>query len=114
VNRGPEFVRSVFPKDPRQLLLLFGVVSLFISPLLPWTSIPIRIPVLGTLGIIWLGTLGIQFSGAAGYFICLQPGNRSIRQLDGSATPLTLRASSVSPAEDEFLGLAGTSLSGCF
>jgi hypothetical protein len=39
VNRGAEFLRSVFPVDTGQLLFLFGVVSLYISPLLPWTPL---------------------------------------------------------------------------
>jgi membrane protease YdiL (CAAX protease family) len=81
LNRSSEFIRSFFPEDLGQLFFLFGVVSLYISPLLPWTSLTISIPVLGPLGAIWLASYGIQFSGAAGYFVCLRPGRRSGRQV---------------------------------
>jgi membrane protease YdiL (CAAX protease family) len=89
MKRLAEFLRSVIPADPAQLLFLAGIVCFIVAPRLRWWP-----PGLGvaperladsfvqqaqTLGIVFLQP--ILFAGVAGYCICFWPGNRPFRRI---------------------------------
>src|SRR5258708_9839886 len=74
-KRVAEFLRSVIPVDPFQLLFLAGVVCLVVAHGLGWW------PGIGPFAA--LGVWPIIFSGAAGYFICFLPGNHPFRRIFG-------------------------------
>lgn len=88
------FLRSVIPADPYQLVLLFGVVFLFVSPRLPWWPSEILEPSdlfssalpdgnnrleSGRFIAAWL--YPITFAGLAGYFACFWPGKTPVRRV---------------------------------
>ena len=74
-KRVAEFLRSVIPADPFQLLFLAGVVCLVVAHGLRWWH--------GIGPFAALGVLPIIFAGAAGYFICFWPGNHPVRRILG-------------------------------
>jgi membrane protease YdiL (CAAX protease family) len=91
-----QFLRSVIPEDPWQLILLLGVVFLFISSHLSWLpsallgylGIPLsasdaeaRAWVMRSYLILWF--YPITFAGVAGYFVCFWPSERSLRRILG-------------------------------
>ena len=75
LKRVAEFLRSVVPADPFQLLFLAGVVCLVVAHGLRWW------PGIGPFAAP--GVLSIIFAGAAGYFICFWPGNHPVRRILG-------------------------------
>ena len=91
LTRVVEFLRSVIPADPTQLVFLAGVVSLFVAPHLRWwpTGLgvaPQRVAdsfgqTVQSLGVLFL--LPITFAAVAGYFVCFWPGNHPIRRILG-------------------------------
>jgi hypothetical protein len=84
-----EFLRSIIPADPSQLLFLFGAVCLAIAPRLP--SLPHGLPAypqrlshpfggqLESLGIFL--RFPIIFAGLAGYFCCFWPGKHATKRV---------------------------------
>jgi len=74
-KRVAEFLRSVIPADPFQLLFLAGVVCLVVAHGLRWW------PGIGPF--VVLGVWPIVFAGASGYFICFWPGNHPVRRILG-------------------------------
>jgi len=88
VKRLAEFIRSVIPADPFQLLFLAGVVCLIAAHGLRWQ--PVGLPSAGQsagdFG-LWLqyGALifvyFIIFSGMAGYFVCFWAGKHPLRRV---------------------------------
>jgi len=84
-----EFLRSVIPADPTQLIFLAGVVSLFLAPHLRWwpTGLgvaPQRVAdsfgqTVQSLGFLFV--LPITFAAVAGYSVCFWPGNHPIRRI---------------------------------
>jgi membrane protease YdiL (CAAX protease family) len=88
VKRLAEFIRSVIPTDPFQLLFLAGVVCLIAAHGLRWQ--PVGLPSAGQsagdFG-LWLQygavifAYFIIFSGMAGYFVCFWPGKRPLRRV---------------------------------
>ncbi len=75
LKRIAEFLRSVIPANPFQLLFLAGVVCLVVAyGLRCWHGI-------GPFAA--LGVFPIIFAGAAGYFICFWPGNHPVRRILG-------------------------------
>jgi len=94
LKRFAEFLRSVIPADPYQLIFLVGVVFLFVSPRLPWGPLKILESsnlISSTQGggdsrlefvrfmTTWL--YPIIFAGLAGYCVCLWPGKTPIRRI---------------------------------
>lgn len=75
LKRIAEFLRSVIPADPFQLLFLAGVACLVVAHGLRWWH--------GIGPFAALGVFPIIFAGAAGYFICFWPGNHPIRRILG-------------------------------
>jgi membrane protease YdiL (CAAX protease family) len=89
MKRLAEFLRSVIPEDPAQLLFLSGTVCLVIAPRLSWWPAGFQIAPehqgdwlnrqIGAFrAITFFPTL---FAGIAGYFICFWPGRRPIRRI---------------------------------
>ena len=88
MKRLAEFIRSVIPADPFQLLFLAGVVCLIAAHGLRWQ--PVGLPSAGQsagdFG-LWLqyGALifvyFIIFLGMAGYFVCFWPGKHPLRRV---------------------------------
>ena len=89
MKRLAEFIRSVIPADPFQLLFLAGVVCLIAAHGLRWQPVCLssagQSP--GDFG-LWLQYLGpvifvyfIIFSGMAGYFVCFWPGKHPLRRV---------------------------------
>ena len=74
-KRVAEFLRSVIPAEPFQLLFLAGVVCLVVAHGLRWW------PGIGPFAAV--GVFPIIFAGAAGYFICFWPGNHPVRRILG-------------------------------
>jgi hypothetical protein len=74
-KRVAEFLRSVIPADPFQLLFLAGVVCLVVAHGLRWWH--------GIGPFAALGVVPIIFAGAAGYFICFWPGSHPVRRILG-------------------------------
>lgn len=73
MKRVAEFLRSVIPADPFQLLFLAGVVCLVVAHGSRWW------PGLGPINA--LGVLPVIFAGAAGYFVCFWPGSHPVRRI---------------------------------
>ena len=89
MKRLAEFIRSVIPADPFQLLFLAGVVCLIAAHGLRWE--PVGLPSArqseGDFG-LWLRYIGpvifvyfIIFSGMAGYFVCFWAGKHPLRRV---------------------------------
>jgi membrane protease YdiL (CAAX protease family) len=91
LKRLVEFLRSVIPADPTQLIFLAGVVSLFVAPHLRWwpTGLgvaPQRVAdsfgqTVESLGVLFV--VPIIFATVAGYFVCFWPGNHPICRILG-------------------------------
>lgn len=88
MKRVLEFVRSVIPADPFQLLFLAGVVCLVVAHGLRWQ--PAQLPSAGPFASsfelwlqygAWIFVYFIIFSGMAGYFVCFWPGKHPIRRV---------------------------------
>jgi membrane protease YdiL (CAAX protease family) len=91
LKRLVEFLRSVLPADPTQLIFLAGAVCLFLAPRLRWWPSGLGIAPerlanpfaqhLQDLGVFLL--MPISFAGVASYFVCFWPGNRPVRRILG-------------------------------
>ncbi len=91
MKRLAEFLRSVIPADPTQLIFLAGVVCLFVAPRLRWWPLGLGVASerltdsiaqqAQILGVFFL--LPIRFTGVAGYFLCFWPGSRPLRRILG-------------------------------
>jgi membrane protease YdiL (CAAX protease family) len=71
-----EFLRSVTPADPWQLLYLIGTVFLFISPRLTW--------LIGsgvTFDFLVLGIIPVIIAGIFAYYGCFRPGKYPLRRV---------------------------------
>lgn len=83
MRRLAEFLRSVIPADPTQLLFVIGIVCLLVAPHLRWW--PAGLPIspehaasrfdrqVVDVGIFLL--LPVTFASVAGYFVCFWPGD---------------------------------------
>lgn len=83
MSRFLELLRGVLPEDRAQLLVLFGIVCLFISPQLrwsPWAVVAIG-RLIGPQAFILVSMMAVYFSAAAGFFICFRPGRHPSRRL---------------------------------
>jgi membrane protease YdiL (CAAX protease family) len=88
-KRPIDFLRSVLPADPYQLLFLAGVVCLSTLRGLRWWRVSLHITpdrVASSFGrfIVNAGgafMLPVIFAVAAGYFVCFWPGERPIRRI---------------------------------
>jgi hypothetical protein len=84
-----DFLRSVIPADPSQLLFLAGVVCLVVAHGLRWLPVEISpLPGQPTDSFARLMqtvrpffVFPIIFAGAAGYFICFWPGAHPVRRI---------------------------------
>jgi membrane protease YdiL (CAAX protease family) len=91
MNRFAQFVRSLFPTDPTQLLLIAGLVCLTIVPRLNWLPSDISsffsgLPYAGysltsEIRHNWFAFVGVasyafMFAASAGFFACCWPGKR--------------------------------------
>ncbi|HEV2198129.1 MAG TPA: type II CAAX endopeptidase family protein [Candidatus Acidoferrum sp.] len=88
MKRLAEFIRSVIPADPFQLLFVFGVVCLVAAHGLSWWPSHLSFPgqATGDLKQLvsyfgWLPVYFIIFSGVAGYFVCFWPGKHAVRRI---------------------------------
>src|SRR5438445_7222293 len=89
MKRLAEFLRSVIPQDPVQLLFLAGTVCLVIAPRLRWW--PVGVEIFPEHAAHWLNRqLGpvrglilfpSYFAGIAAYFIAFWPGPRPVRRI---------------------------------
>jgi membrane protease YdiL (CAAX protease family) len=92
LKRAAEFLRSVIPADPTQLLLLGGIVCLVIAHGAKWWPAEVRIVpdqlsgwfgrLLQMFGPVLLVYLTI-FAASAGYFVCFWPGSHPVRRILG-------------------------------
>jgi len=76
MKRIVEFLRSVTPSDPWQLLYLAGAVFLFLSPRLDWSF-----AALPSFGYIFLGLAPIVIAGIFAYLGCFEPGKRPLHRI---------------------------------
>ena len=89
MKRLGEFLRSVLPADPGQLLFLAGVVCFVIGPRLRWwpqglarTSERLKSSLGSYLTLLYLPFFFlIVIAGMAGYFLCFWPGKRQLRRV---------------------------------
>jgi membrane protease YdiL (CAAX protease family) len=95
LKRLPEFLRSVTPADPAQLIFLCGIVCLIVAPQLRWSPellvSPQRYQSLNQqaydqIRMEWFIFLGVAvypiiFAAMAGYFGCFWPGSRPARRI---------------------------------
>jgi membrane protease YdiL (CAAX protease family) len=89
LKRAAEFLRSVIPADPHQLLFLGGIVCLVIAHGAKWWPAEVRLATDQLTG--WFGRLLqmfgplfvylIIFAGIAGYFVCFWPGSHPVRRI---------------------------------
>lgn len=88
MKRLAEFIRSVLPADPFQLLFLGGIVCLIAAHGLRWepAGLPASGQSSGDLG-LWLQYGAVFFiyltifSSIAGYFVCFWPGRHPVRRV---------------------------------
>ena len=90
LKRAAEFLRSVIPADPFQLLFLAGIVCLVVAHGLRWWPVGV---LLGSQQLndsfghhLLFGALflyPIIFAGTAGYFVCFWPGGHPVRRILG-------------------------------
>src|ERR1700689_5014584 len=88
-----QFLRSVIPTDPWQLVFLAGVIFLFICPRLPWRpgaeilmskAGPVGTPaesVTKSFGLVVVFLYPIIFAGLIGYATSFYPGSKPIRRI---------------------------------
>jgi len=89
LKRVLDFLRSVIPADPFQLLFLAGVVCLVVAHGLGWLPVEVSsLPPQPTDSFARLMQIvrpvfvfPIIFAGAAGYFICFWPGTHPVRRI---------------------------------
>jgi len=91
LKRAAEFLRSVIPADPFQLLFLAGIVCLVVAHGLRWWPVEVR-PAPDRIT-DWFGRLlqifgallvyPIIFAATAGYFVCFWPGSHPVRRVLG-------------------------------
>ena len=91
MKRLAEFLRSVIPTDPTQLIFLAGVVCLFVAPRLRWWALGLSVvserltdsmaSQAQILGFFFL--IPVSLAGVAGYFVCFWPGSRPLRRILG-------------------------------
>jgi len=89
LRRVVEFLRSVLPADPTQLIFLAGVVCLFVAPRLRWWPLGLGVAPerlqdsfaqqMQLLAVFFV--MPISFAGVAGYFICFWPGKHPLRRI---------------------------------
>jgi membrane protease YdiL (CAAX protease family) len=89
LKRLADFLRSVIPADPTQLLFLAGIVCFVIAPRLRWWPVGLRVApyrladpfgrVIESLGILAL--CPIIFASLAGYFFCFWSGKYPTRRV---------------------------------
>ncbi len=83
MRRLAEFLRSVIPADPAQLLFVIGIVCLVIAPHLRWWPSGLAVSPEHAAGwfdrqVVDIGVLllfPIIFASVAGYFVCFWPGD---------------------------------------
>lgn len=76
MKRVLEFIRSVIPADPWQLLYLAGAVFLFLSPRLNWLF-EAKTP----FGFTTLAMIPVVIAGIFAYYGCFQPGEHPLRRI---------------------------------
>jgi membrane protease YdiL (CAAX protease family) len=88
VKRLIEFIRSVIPADPVQLVFLAGVVCLIVARGLRWSppGLASAVPSAGRLGpwLLYGGAFFVYpviFAAVAGYFVCFWPGPHPVRRV---------------------------------
>ena len=95
MNRVVQFVRSLLPKDPRQLLLVIGLVCLTLAPQLRWllSDIWTFVQSVASSGhpsdeirrswilLVQFVSYFLIFAASAGFFTCCWPGKRSARRI---------------------------------
>jgi membrane protease YdiL (CAAX protease family) len=88
VKRLAEFVRSVIPADPFQLLFIAGVVCLVVAHGLRWWPSGLSFSEQGTdyfkQIVLYMGVFFVYpiiFSGMTGYFVCFWPGGYPVRRV---------------------------------
>ena len=90
MRRLAEFIRTVIPEDPFQLLFLGGVVCLVAAHGLKWWPAKLLSPEQTTSDLKqlvsyagWFPVYFIIFSAVAGYFVCFWPGKNPVRRIVG-------------------------------
>src|ERR1700721_2687738 len=93
MKRLAQFLRSVIPSDPWQLVFLAGVIFLFICPRLSWRpnaeifmskAVPVGLAsesVTKSFGLVIMLLYPIIFAGLMGYATCFYPGPRPVRRI---------------------------------
>jgi membrane protease YdiL (CAAX protease family) len=93
MKRLGQFLRSVIPSDPWQLVFLVGVVLLFVSPRLPWRTsaqilaakaFPLGLnsdALLKNLQLVVAFLYPVTFAGLVAYLTCLYPGPKPVRRV---------------------------------
>jgi membrane protease YdiL (CAAX protease family) len=99
MRRAVVLLRSVIPTEPTQLLFLCGTIFLLIANQLRWWPAevspwvrhvgPVSLNADSAIGrslhswiaFVWWSGFLLYFSGAAGLFICLRPGNRPVGRI---------------------------------
>ncbi len=93
MKRFGQFLRSVIPADPWQLVFLAGAVLLFVSPRLPWRPDPMilaakAIPLgldsdvlIKNIGLVPLFLCPMVFAGLLAYLTCFYPGPKPVRRI---------------------------------
>lgn len=88
MKRVLEFIRSVIPGDPWQLLFLAGIVCLIASHGLRWWPASFAFPEDSSDSLRqsawymgWIPVYFIIFSAPAGYYLCFWPGKRAPRRI---------------------------------
>jgi len=91
LKRAAEFLRSVIPADPFQLLFLAGISCLVVAHGLRWWPVEVclgpdqftdsfgrQLRIFGALFVY-----PIIFAGTTGYFVCFWPGGHPVRRILG-------------------------------
>jgi|ERR1700722_1352188 len=93
MKRLGQFLRSVIPSDPWQLVFLVGVVLLFVSPRLPWHTsaeilaakgFPLGLDseaLLKNLQLVIAFLYPVTFAGLVAYLTCFYPGPKPVRRV---------------------------------
>jgi len=93
MKRLGQFLRSVVPSDPWQLVFLVGVVLLFVSPRLPWRTSAEMLAakafpfgrnsdtLLKNLQLVVAFLYPVTFAGLVAYLTCFYPGPKPVRRV---------------------------------
>src|SRR5882672_11879831 len=94
LKRAAQFIRSVIPSDPWQLIFLAGVIFLLISPRLHWPSnlnkffaalwslgFSQRVAVTDLMRVVNILLNLVTFGALAGYAACFWPGDKPVRRV---------------------------------